>query len=252
MKYLLELSYLGEKYCGFQVQDNAETVQGVLCRAGRALFGVDCLVTGCSRTDSGVHAIQYFATISHDGGADIPPDKLPRAINTFLPADISVHAAENVDDEFSVRRAVFGKEYMYLVHNAQTGDPFLAGRAYEYARVLDVDLMNAAAEKIKGRHDFACFMAAGSDISDTARTINDIRVERDGENVMIFVSADGFLYNMVRIIAGTLIEVSEGKITPDSIPNIINSKNRANAGRTAPACGLYLKRVFINKNYATR
>lgn len=249
MKYLLELSYLGEKYSGFQVQENAETVQGVLCRAGRTLFGTDCSVTGCSRTDSGVHAIQYFATLSHDEGADIPAEKLPRALNTFLPDDISVRFAEKVDDAFSVRRAVIGKEYMYLIHNAQTGDPFSAGRAYEYARPINIEKMNSAAKYIKGKHDFACFMASGSDVCDTVRTISDIRVERDGEKVKIFVSADGFLYNMVRIIAGTLIEVSESKILPDDVPAVIESKDRSRAGRTAPACGLYLNRVFINKDY---
>ena len=247
MKYLLELSYLGTGYSGFQVQENAETVQGTLCKAGRALFGAECAVTGCSRTDSGVHAIQYFATLSVDGGAEIQPDKLPRAINTFLPDDISVRAAEAVSDGFSVRRAVYGKEYMYLIHNSQTGDPFLASRAWEYARRLDAEKMSLAAEKIVGRHDFACFMAAGSDICDTVRTISEIRIETEKENVKIFVSADGFLYNMVRIIVGTLVEVSEGKIAPDDIPAIIESKDRSLAGRTAPACGLYLNRVFIDR-----
>ena len=247
MKYLLELSYLGTNYSGFQVQENAETVQGVLCRAGRTLFGTECAVTGCSRTDSGVHAMQYFATLKPDGGSFILPEKFPRAINTFLPDDISVRNAEEVGDDFSVRRAVYGKEYMYVIHNSQTGDPFLASRAWEYARKLDVEKMALAAKKITGKHDFACFMAAGSDICDTVRTVSEIKIETDGENVRIFVSADGFLYNMVRIIVGTLAEVSEGKISPDDIPAIIESKDRSRAGRTAPACGLYLHRVFIDR-----
>ena len=247
MKYLLELSYLGSHYSGFQVQENAETVQGTLCKAARALFGAECSVTGCSRTDGGVHALSYFATLSTDGGAEIPPEKLPRAINTFLPDDISVRNAEEVSDGFSVRRAVYGKEYMYLIHNSQTGDPFLTSRAWEYARKLDVEKMSEAAERIVGKHDFACFMAAGSDICDTVRTITGIRIEKDGENVKIYVSADGFLYNMVRIIVGTLVEVSEGKISPDDIPEMIESKDRSKAGRTAPACGLYLREVFIDK-----
>ena len=245
MKYLLKLSYLGTAYSGFQVQPNGDTVQGRLCDAGKTLFGVDCAVTGCSRTDSGVHAKEYYATLEKHGGADIPAEKLPRAINTYLPKDISVMAAETVDDGYSVRRHVTGKEYEYLILNSPVGDPFLLGRAYHYPHPLDIFKMNEAAKHFVGRHDFAAFMASGSSIADTVRTVTDCHVERDGDRVKIYMSADGFLYNMVRITVGTLIEVSEGKIAPCDIEKIIKSKDRTLAGRTAPAEGLYLGKVFI-------
>ena len=169
MKYLLKLSYLGTAYSGFQVQPNGDTVQGRLCDAGKTLFGVDCAVTGCSRTDSGVHAKEYYATLEKHGGADIPAEKLPRAINTYLPKDISVITAETVDDGYSVRRHVTEKEYEYLILNSPIGDPFLLGRAYHYPHPLDILKMNEAAKYFVGRHDFAAFMASGSSIADTVR-----------------------------------------------------------------------------------
>ena len=245
MKYLLKLSYLGTAYAGFQVQPNGDTVQGRLCSAAKTLFGVDCAVTGCSRTDSGVHAKEYYATLEAVGGADIPSERLPRAINTYLPKDISVSCARIVPDDFSIRKNVSGKEYEYIILNTAVGDPFRTGRALHYPHHLDTDKMNEAAKHFVGKHDFAAFMASGSDIADTVRTVSECRVERDGNIVKIYMAADGFLYNMVRITVGTLIEVSEGKISPDGIDKIINSKDRTLAGRTAPPEGLYLGRVFL-------
>lgn len=246
MKYLLCLAYLGTDYVGFQVQPRGKTVQGELCAAGEKLFGAKCLVTGCSRTDSGVHAIEYYATLdTGDAAVNISPENLPRAINTYLPDDISVKSAECVADGFSIRKSVAGKEYMYLVHSSPCPDPFLRDRALEYPRPLDIEKMRRAAEHFVGYHDFGAFMASGSDIADTRRTVTELKIEEDGETMKIFVSADGFLYNMVRIIAGTLLEVSEGKIEPEEIPEIITSRDRASAGRTVPAKGLYLYRVFL-------
>ena len=245
MKYLLKLSYLGTAYAGFQVQPNGDTVQGRLCSAAKTLFGVDCAVTGCSRTDSGVHAKEYYATLEAVGGADIPAERLPRAINTYLPKDISVSCARIVPDDFSIRKNVSGKEYEYIILNTAAGDPFCTGRALHYSHHLDADKMNEAAKHFVGKHDFAAFMASGSDIADTVRTVSECRVERNGNIVKIYMAADGFLYNMVRITVGTLIEVSEGKISPDGIDKIINSKDRTLAGRTAPPEGLYLGKVFL-------
>lgn len=245
MKYLLKLSYLGTAYAGFQVQPNGDTVQGRLCFAAKKLFGVDCAVTGCSRTDSGVHAREYYATLEEIGGADIPPEKLPRAINTYLPKDISVSDARSVEDGFSIRKNVLGKEYEYVILNAAVGDPFYMGRALHYPHLLDVRKMNEAAKYFVGKHDFAAFMASGSDIADTVRTVSECRAERNENIVKIYMSADGFLYNMVRITVGTLIEVSEGKIDPNDIEKIIRSKDRTLAGRTAPPEGLYLGKVFL-------
>lgn len=247
MKYLLKITYCGTAYSGFQVQNNANTVQAELMRAAERIFTVPCLVTGCSRTDSGVHALCYLATVEvPQGGARIPAERLPKALAFALPKDICVMEAQVVEDDFSVRRAVKGKEYMYLLWTKQYMDPFLCDRAWHYTRPLDVEKMNAAAQKLVGTHDFAAFMASGSDIIDTVRTISRCEVVRDDDGkVRIFVAADGFLYNMVRIIVGTLVHVSEGKISVEDMDDIIASKDRTRAGVTAPADGLYLEKVFI-------
>ncbi|MBE6654467.1 MAG: tRNA pseudouridine(38-40) synthase TruA [Ruminococcaceae bacterium] len=247
MKYLLKITYCGTAYSGFQVQPNANTVQAELMRAAEKIFTVPCLITGCSRTDSGVHALEYLATLETTaGGARIPAEKLPKALAHALPSDISVMEASVAADDFSVRRAVKGKEYMYLLWTKDHMDPFLCERAWHYSRPLDVEKMNLAAKHIVGTHDFASFMASGSDIVDTVRTVSRCEVVKSEDGcVRIYVAADGFLYNMVRIIVGTLIYVSEGKISPDAVKGIIEAKDRTLAGKTAPADGLYLEKVFI-------
>ena len=162
-----------------------------------------------------------------------------------MPKDISVSCALIVPDDFSIRKNVVGKEYEYIILNTAVGGQFYTGRALHYSHHLDADKMNEAAKHFVGKHDFAAFMASGSDIADTVRTVSECRAERDGDIVKIYMAADGFLYNMVRITVGTLIEVSEGKISPDGIDKIINSKDRTLAGRTAPPEGLYLGKVFL-------
>ena len=248
MKYLLKLSYCGTRFAGFQVQPNANTVQAELMRAAEKIFTVPCRVTGCSRTDSGVHALEYFATVEPaEGGASIPPEKLPRALGSVLPADIAVMAAKSVPDNFAVRRAVSGKEYVYILWTKEYPNPFLADRAWHYTKPLDVAKMNEAAKHILGAHEFASFMASGSDIVDTLRTVSrcEVVAEYDG-TCRIYVASDGFLYNMVRIIVGTLVYVSEGKLAPNEINGVIEAKDRTKAGKTAPAQGLYLNKVFID------
>jgi tRNA pseudouridine38-40 synthase len=248
MKYLIKLSYCGTDFAGFQVQPNANTVQAELMRAAEKIFKSPCLITGCSRTDSGVHAYEYFATVEDPSDrANIPADKLPYAFAAVLPPSISVMKAWKVREDFSVRRAVSGKEYVYIIWCREYPDPFLASRAWHYRRAPDVDKMNEAARLLVGTHDFASFMASGSSITDTVRTVTGCRVEKHENGcVKVYVSADGFLYNMVRIIVGTLIHVSEGKISPSDIPGIIAAKDRKKAGMTAPADGLYLNKVFID------
>ena len=248
MKYLLKLSYCGTGFAGFQVQPNANTVQAELMRAAEKIFTVPCRITGCSRTDSGVHAYEYFATVEPEaGGANIPPEKLPRALGSVLPEAIAVMAAKAVPEEFAVRRAVEGKEYVYILWTKEYGNPFLSDRAWHYTKPLDIEKMNEAAKKLVGRHDFASFMASGSDIVDTLRTVSrcEVVAEYDG-TCRIYVAADGFLYNMVRIIVGTLVYVSEGKLAPNEINGVIEAKDRTKAGKTAPAQGLYLNKVFID------
>ncbi|MBQ8496529.1 MAG: tRNA pseudouridine(38-40) synthase TruA [Clostridia bacterium] len=246
MKHLIYLSYLGTEYSGFQVQPNAKTVQAALQYAATKIFDTPCGVSGCSRTDSGVHANEYLAAIEEHGTSAIPEAAVPRAMNTYLPKDISIRKSVRVAEDFKIRHEVMGKEYMYLIWNHPYRNPFLSDRSLYYPRTLDLEKMREAIPYFLGKHDFHAFMASGSDIADTVRTITDLRIENEGESVKIYVSADGFLYNMVRIIVGTLLEISEEKIDLERLENAIVSGNRALAGRTAPAEGLYLNRVFLN------
>ena len=248
MKHLLYLSYLGTAYSGFQVQPNAKTVQAALQFAAAKIFDAPVGISGCSRTDSGVHANEYLAVAEEHGKSGIPESAVPRAMNTYLPKDISVLKSVRVSDDFKIRHEVDGKEYMYLIWNHPYRNPFLADRALYYPRKLDLEKMRGAIPYFLGKHDFRAFMASGSDIVDTVRTITNLRIEADGESIKIFVSADGFLYNMVRIIVGTLLEISEGKISYDALEKAIEIGERTLAGRTAPAEGLYLNRVFLNPN----
>ena len=250
MKLLLEISFLGTAYCGYQVQPKLATVQGELNNATKDLFGFDCDIVGCSRTDSGVHANQFFATVTQKGtntiNTDIPIDKIAMALSVRLPMDIAVNRATFVDDAFHPRYDVKRKEYMYCVWNAGIRNPFLSNRAWHYARQIsdeDIEKMRTAAELLVGTHDFSSFMASNSGVIDTVRTIYHVRIERNGDTIRFFVCGNGFLYNMVRIIVGTLICVAEGKIHPSEISTIIESHDRTLAGMTAPAHGLYLNRV---------
>ena len=245
-RIMLIVAYDGTKYCGWQIQPNAITVEEVLNRELSRLLKEEIMVIGASRTDSGVHANEYLAVVEEHGSASIPESAVARAMNTYLPKDISVFQSVAVADDFKIRHEVEGKEYVYLIWNGASRNPFLSDRALYYPRKLDINAMRKAIPCFIGKHDFRAFMASGSDIADTVRTITDLRVEAEGESVKIYVSADGFLYNMVRIIVGTLLEISEGKISAERLEKAIETGERALAGRTAPAEGLYLNRVFLN------
>ncbi|MBQ7500126.1 MAG: tRNA pseudouridine(38-40) synthase TruA [Clostridia bacterium] len=247
MKYLLQIAYKGTNYCGWQVQPNGVTVQRIMCEAAEKVLGAECAVTGCSRTDSGVHAKKYFCTVEplSDNYNRIPPDRLPDALNSALPDDIAAKDAKTVDDSFHPRYSAKGKEYVYLIRNERRPDPFAVGLAYHLPHPkLDIQAMNEAAEHYIGRHDFRGCSAAGSSVEDAVRTVAALSVSEDDGLVAIRISADGFLYNMVRIIAGTLVEVGLGKIPPGKIPEIIASRDRSQGGPTLPACGLYLNEVY--------
>lgn len=245
MKYFAKIKYLGTNFHGFQVQPELRTVQGELSAALNEAFGLPCKVTGCSRTDAGVHANEFCLTVECDGGT-IPADKLPVAVARFLPWDISLFYAERCDDNFHPRYDVKEKEYLYRILNSRVNNPFEFGRAWFLPRTITddgLDAMRKAASHFIGRHDFSSFMAEGSDIEDTVRNVTSLAIDRNGDFIEIRISADGFLYNMVRIIVGTLCEVAFGRISPSDISNIIDSKDRSRAGMTAPADGLYLNKV---------
>lgn len=250
MKILFELSYLGTNYHGYQVQSGSslKTVQGTFQDAVENLLGRRFCLSGCSRTDAGVHARQFFCTADDIEAVTIPEDKIPLAIARFLPSDISVRSAKYVPDDFHVRYDVDYKEYEYVVLNSRLTDPFYASRAWHCPKKLDVEKMNLAARHFVGRHDFEAFMAQGSQVKDTVRTIKYFDVRREGDLVILRVAADGFLYNMVRILCGTLVSVSNGQISENEIDDIILSRDRTRAGTTLPPDGLYLSRVVYPEN----
>ena len=246
MRYFAKIKYLGTHFHGFQVQPTERTVQGTLCDALEEALGCRASVTGCSRTDAGVHANEFCLVIDAPG-ATVPPSKLPVAIARFLPNDLSLFWAKECDGEFHPRYDVKEKEYLYRIMNQKVYDPFEFGRAWFLPREIDcarLERMNLAAKHFIGKMDFSTFMAEGSDVVDTVRNVTHLSVEKNGDLIGIKIRADGFLYNMVRIIVGTLVEVAFGRIDPNDIPKIISSCNRKNAGMTAPAEGLYLNRVF--------
>ena len=250
MKLFLKICYRGTAYSGYQVQSNAPTVQQKLNEASMSIFGTECDITGCSRTDSGVHANEFFVCVSKKGenalDCTIPMSNVPLAFNSVLPDDISVLEGKMVDDEFHPRYDVKYKEYIYKIWNNPIKNPFCADRAYHVPQCYSdeiVQKMNEAAQYFCGKHDFCSYMAQGSKIVDTNREIKYAQVYREGDFIVFKVAADGFLYNMVRIMMGTLLLVAQGKIEVSYIEKITDSKERKNAGSTAPACGLYLNKV---------
>ena len=240
---LLTLAYDGTSFAGFQVQQNARTVQSTVQDAIERIWGDRLPVVGCSRTDAGVHARDYKLTFY--AAPRLTEDRIPAALNAHLPDDIAVLGAEIVPDTFHVRHDVYEKEYEYVICNTQNRDPFSVHTALHYRRPIDAELLECAAQHFLGTHDFRAFMASGSDIADTTRTVRSVSVTREGSVVRLRIAADGFLYNMVRIFVGTMLSVNEGKLTPDDIPAVIDSRDRKNAGITVPAHGLYLNRVVF-------
>ena len=239
----------GTAYAGYQAQNDFPSIQATLTEAVSACFGRRCTVTGCSRTDAGVHATGFVCAVEPYGehGGDwltVPVGKVHRAMRKYLPDDISVCGEATADDDFHPRYSVVKKTYVYRMYDTPHSDPFREKYAWHLKRrITDEEIcrMNTAAGYMIGKHDFTSFMAAGSKITDAERTIYDLSVKRkaDGE-IELSVTADGFLYNMVRIIAGTLADVAAGTIDENEIGNILSSGDRSLAGRTAPACGLYL------------
>lgn len=250
MKILLKISYIGTNYCGYQVQPNGISIQQRLNEAAQALFGFECDVVGCSRTDSGVHANAFCATVAKKGTnaliTGISIEKIPLAFSAHLPRDICVFDAAWVSDDFHARYDVKEKEYIYRFYNRSVRDPFEEDRACHVPKPLedaDVIRMQQAAQLLVGTHDFAAYMAQGSKVESTVRTIYRAEVLKEGSMICFRVSANGFLYNMVRILAGTLLAVGQGKLEPSDIERITEKKDRSLAGSTMPACGLYLNRV---------
>lgn len=238
---LLELAYNGKAYHGWQVQENAPTVQQTFQNAWERITGTRDGVTGCSRTDAGVHANMFCCNIRTHTALEC--EKLVTALNAVLPDDIAVKNCKEVPYGFHARYDCVSKEYIYRILNSPVPSPFLNGLVLQYKYPLNENLLDKCAKHFLGRHDFSAFCSAGSSVEDTVRTVIQSQVFRQGKEVIFKIEANGFLYNMVRIITGTLIAVSQGKIQEEQIPAIIESKDRSKAGPTAAPCGLYLNKV---------
>lgn len=232
----LIVAYDGTNYCGWQVQPNGETIEGVLNKALSQLLKEDIKVTGASRTDSGVHSLGNVAVF--DTETRIPPEKISFALNQRLPEDIVVQDSCQVPDDFHPRHCDSRKTYEYRILNRKFPMPTRRLDTYFFYRKLDLNLMKQGAFYIEGTHDFKSFCSANSPVEDTVRTVFSVQVEAVNDIITIRVTGSGFLYNMVRIIAGTLIQVGLGEIQPEDIPDILEAKNRSAAGPTAPAHGL--------------
>ena len=240
---LLKLAYDGTRYHGWQIQENAVTVQQVFQEALCKVTGRQEDLTACSRTDTGVHAREFCVSLKTE--SPIPEERLVAALNHYLPQDMAVRSCQRVGEDFHARYSCKGKEYCYEIWNHPVREPFLAGRALHYWYPIDEALLDQAARHYLGSHDFSSFCTLDKrERGDLTRRVFTSRVERRGDLVVFTVGADGFLYNMVRIMVGTLLRVQQGKFSPEDIPGILEAKDRKAAGPTAPACGLYLNRVF--------
>ncbi len=239
---LFKAAFDGSGFHGWQQQSNARSVQESVKKAVKALTGEDVTVIGCSRTDAGVHAKEFYFNFRTT--STIPTGNFVFALNTQLPKDVAVYCCREVPYEFNARFDCIKKEYEYVIYNAKIMSPFLTDYAYFYKRPLDEELLSKAAHEFVGTYDFSSFCASGAQVKSKVRTVFDADVKRDGEKVIFSVTGDGFLYNMVRIMAGTLIFVGEGKIAAEDIKGVIESKDRTRAGVTLPPQGLYLKKVF--------
>ena len=240
----LFLTYVGTAYHGWQVQKNEVTVAETLEQAAAAVVGHPVKFTGCGRTDAGVHARRYVANFFTS--STIPVDRLPYALNTHLPEDIVVTGAREVPESFNAIGSCVRKEYTYLIYNSRIRDPFYVNRAWFYPRHLDEGIMQQAASQFVGTHDFAAVRSLGTPVRSTVRTVYYYEVEREGDLIRLRVCANGFLYNMARAMAGTVVYAAEGKIAPDAIGALLKSGNRTAAGPTVPPGGLYLTTLWYD------
>lgn len=240
IKLLIEFD--GSNFCGWQRQPNGRTVQKCIETAIFKATGEEILINGSSRTDAGVHAKEMVANFFTN--STIPGEKFREAINTRLPEDVSIIKSEEVDEDFHARYSSKGKTYSYTIINRY--ERLSLGHQYLYhcRYKLDIEAMRDACNYFIGKHDFRAFMSPGSSAKTTVRTIKELYIEVEGDKIKIFITADGFLYNMVRIIVGTLIKVGNGKLAAEEIKDIIQEGNRKRAGMCVPPNGLILEKVF--------
>ena len=236
----LTIQYDGTKYCGWQKQPNSSGIQGTIEYAIYEITKEKVNIIGSGRTDAGVHALGQVANFKTN--SSIPAARIPNALNAKLPKDISIIDCQEVSDDFHSRYSATGKIYRYLIYNKPYRSPLYKDTSYHIRYELDIEKMRSEARSLLGTHDFKGFMSSGSSVKDTVRTIHDISIENSGDLIVLEVEGNGFLYNMVRIIVGTLVDIGRGRIDK-SMEEIIASQDRGEAGHTAPAHGLFLKKV---------
>jgi len=240
----VRLMFDGSKYHGWQAQKAEITVSGTIETALSRLCGHPVKAHGCGRTDAGVHAERYCFNFRTTSG--IPPERLPLAANSLMPPDIALQSAISAPDGFDANLSCLKKEYTYRIFNSRIRDPFYSNRAYFYPQKLNIDMMRLAAGHFVGTQDFAAVRSAGTETKTTIRTIHWFEIEEKDSMIILRVCADGFLYNMVRAMVGTLLYVSEGKIPPDDLPRLLEQKDRRLTGPTVPPAGLYLTRLWYD------
>ncbi|WP_032120429.1 tRNA pseudouridine(38-40) synthase TruA [Clostridium amazonitimonense] len=238
----LVIEYDGYNYNGWQRQKNAITIQEKIEESIFKATGEEVSITGCSRTDTGVHARAFVANFYTS--TTIPPEKIKYALNSKLPKDIVILNSKEVKADFHARYNCVEKTYSYTILNRDNPSALYRNYIYHVREKLDLNLMKEACNYFKGTHDFTAFKSTGSSVKTSTRTIKNMELHKDNDYIKIYVTADGFLYNMVRIIVGTLIEVGKGKLEPKSIANIIESRDRTKSGKVVPAAGLCLEKVL--------
>lgn len=241
MNIVLVVEYIGTNYCGFQKQKNGISVQEVLEDAISKATAQKSTIVASGRTDAGVHALGQV--VNFQTNTTIAPEKIATVVNLHLPKDIKIIESYKVDDDFNARFSAKEKTYIYRVCNAEKMSVFKENRCLHFGKKLDISLMEKAAKKLEGEHDFSSFMATGSSVKTTVRTIKKALVYKEGEDVVFELTGNGFLYNMVRIIVGTLLDIGCGK-KQENIDELLRGGMRKLAGKTVSACGLYLKSVI--------
>lgn len=242
----LKLMYVGTAYHGWQVQKNAISVAETLEKALSSVVCHSVKCTGAGRTDAGVHAEVYIANFRTT--STIPCDRIPLAVNTRLPNDIVVVKATEVSEDFNAIGSCKQKEYTYRIYNTRLGNAFLVDRAWFYPKHLDETIMQRAADQFVGTHDFRAVRSVGTETKTTVRTVYYFDINRDEDMIECRVSANGFLYNMVRAMVGTVVYAAEGKLDPEDIPAILDSGNRTLAGPTVPPGGLYMTKLWYDED----
>lgn len=238
---LVTIRFVGSAYHGSQIQANAVTVQHVFQGALRSVLGSLPDIKMCSRTDAGVHAERYFVSFKTEN--PIRLDKLTLALNAKLPSDIAALESREVSEGFHARYSAKEKTYIYRVYNSRVMDPFLHDRAAQFIPHIDEGRLNEIAQSYVGEHDFRAFCSIKTDVESTVRTVSEYKVTRAGDIVEFTVTADGFLYNMARVMVGALLNAARGKLVSADIERALETGERTNLLATAPACGLYLADV---------